>query len=158
MFIILCPRQPVLLLLFSGCFCCYFLMDHQALRDWLYNMSTSPLDVKVLSHAQQLQHLLKEAFTCWRRHRLSKVHKKSISAFFRHQPKPVLDKCEGEIRHVGAIVFADLYLFTFWRFQMSDRVCQSLACHTLASCILPAWRMRGEQKFMRTPQGCMIKS
>ena len=33
-------------------------MDHQALRDWLQNMSTLPLDVKVLKHAQLLQHLL----------------------------------------------------------------------------------------------------
>ena len=35
-------------------------MDHQALRDWLHNMSTLHLDVKVLRHAQQLQHLLRK--------------------------------------------------------------------------------------------------
>ena len=35
-------------------------MDHQALRDWLHNMSTLPLDVKVLRHAQQLQHRLRK--------------------------------------------------------------------------------------------------
>ena len=35
-------------------------MDHQALRDWLHNMSTLPLDVKILRHAQQLQHLLRK--------------------------------------------------------------------------------------------------
>ena len=37
----------------------------------------------------------------------SKVHKKCLSALFRLQPKPVLDKCEGEKRNVGAIVFAE---------------------------------------------------
>ena len=39
-------------------FVCLFLMDHQALWHWLHNMSTLSLDVKVLRHAQQLQHLL----------------------------------------------------------------------------------------------------
>ena len=33
-------------------------MDHQALRDWLHNVSTLYLDTKVLRHAQKLQHLL----------------------------------------------------------------------------------------------------
>ena len=32
---------------------------------------------------------------------------KSVSTFFRLQPKPVLDKCQGEKRHIGAIVFAE---------------------------------------------------
>ena len=29
----------------------------------------------------------------------SEIHRKCLSAFFRRLPKPVLDKCEGEIRH-----------------------------------------------------------
>ena len=68
MFLILYPRQLVLLLLFCGLlslllllFLFFFsLVDHQALRDWLRNMSTLPLDVKVLRHSQQLQHLLRK--------------------------------------------------------------------------------------------------
>jgi len=68
MFLILYPRQPVLLL-----FCCcfvvvgfflsfyfYFLTDHQALQDWLHDMSTLPLDVEIHRHAQLLQHLLRK--------------------------------------------------------------------------------------------------
>ena len=35
-------------------------MDHQALQDWLHNMSTLPLHEKVLRHAQQLEHLFKK--------------------------------------------------------------------------------------------------
>ena len=38
----------------------FSLMDHQAPRDWLRNMSTLPLDVEVLRHAQQLQYLLRK--------------------------------------------------------------------------------------------------
>ena len=52
-------------------FCCCFLvvvfclffspfMDHQALLDSFHNMSTLPLGVEVLRHAQQLQHLLRK--------------------------------------------------------------------------------------------------
>ena len=59
--LILYPKQPVSLILFSGCcFVVLFsfsLMDHQALQDWLHDMSTLPLDVEVLRHAQQLQNL-----------------------------------------------------------------------------------------------------
>ena len=60
--LILYPKQPVSLILFSGC--CFVvvlfsfsLMDHQALQDWLHDMSTLPLDVELLRHAQQLQNL-----------------------------------------------------------------------------------------------------
>ena len=35
-------------------------MDHQAQQDWLHNIPTLPLDVKVLRHAQQFQHLLRK--------------------------------------------------------------------------------------------------
>ena len=63
-------------------------------------MSTLPKDVKILSQAQQLQHLSRAS-------EATEVQKKCLSAFFRRQPKPVLDKCEGENRHVGAIVFAE---------------------------------------------------
>ena len=45
-----------------------------------------------------------EAFTCWHRRRRSKVNKKCLSAFLRRQPKSVLDKWQGEIRHVGALL------------------------------------------------------
>ena len=38
----------------------FSLNDHTALRDWLHNMSTLPLDMKVLRHAQQLEHLLRK--------------------------------------------------------------------------------------------------
>jgi len=45
------------------CFLCFFsppFMDHQALLDSFHNMSTLPLGVEVLRHAQQLQHLLRK--------------------------------------------------------------------------------------------------
>ena len=70
-------------------------------------MSTWPLDVKVLRHAQQLRHLLRKLSSADIIASEAK-YTKSVFAFFRRQPKPVLDRCEGEIRHVGAIVFAEL--------------------------------------------------
>jgi len=54
------PRQLVLLLLFSSLLLLYLFVFSLALRDWLHYMSTLPLDVKVLRHAQQLQHLLRK--------------------------------------------------------------------------------------------------
>ena len=105
----------------TTCFCCCFLVccccccccfsslrDQQALRDWLHNTSTLPLNVKVLRHAQQLQHLLRKLSPADIVGGEANYTEKCLSAFFRRQPKPVLDKCEGEIRHVGAIVFAEL--------------------------------------------------
>ena len=38
----------------------FTLMDHQALQDWLHDMSTLSLDVELLRHTQQLQHLLRK--------------------------------------------------------------------------------------------------
>ena len=50
------------------CCCCFLVFicfvfspfEYQALRDWLHNMSTLPLDVEVLRHTQQLQPLLRK--------------------------------------------------------------------------------------------------
>ena len=58
--LILYPKQPVSLVLFSRCCFSFSLVDHQALQDWLHDMSTLPLDVELLRHAWQLEHLLRK--------------------------------------------------------------------------------------------------
>ena len=83
-------------------------MDYQALRDWLHNVPTLLLDVKVLRHAQQLEHLLRKLSPADIVAGEAKYTKKCLSVFFRCQPKPVLDKCQGKIRHIGTIVFVEL--------------------------------------------------
>ena len=68
-----------------------------------FQCESTPFSVKV----QQLQHLLRKLSPADIVAGEAK-YTKGVSAFFRCQPKPVLDKCEGEIRHVGATVFDEL--------------------------------------------------
>ena len=82
--LILYPKQPVSLVLFSRCCFSFSLVDHQALEDWLHDMSTLPLDVELLRHAWQLEHLLRKLS-------LADIvageakYTKCLSAFFRRQ-------------------------------------------------------------------------
>ena len=61
-------------------------MDHQALQDWLHDMSTLPLDVELLRHAQQFQHLPRKLLPANIVAGEAKYTKMCLSAFFRRQP------------------------------------------------------------------------
>ena len=86
-------------------------------------MFTLPLDVKVLGHAQLLQHLLRKLSSA----DIVAGEAKHTRSGFLHSSGANLNLC------LTNLVFAELYLLTFWRFQKLDGMCQSLTCHTLAA-------------------------
>ena len=108
MFLILYPRQPVLLL-FSGLLLFLFSFLWMTTRHcgigyttcllclWIWKYSDTHSSFNICLGSFDLLTSSK-----------AKQSTQSLSAFFRRQPKPVLDKCQSEIRHIGAIVFAEL--------------------------------------------------
>ena len=144
----------VVVLLF---FLSFSLMDHQALQDWLHDMSTLPLDVELLRHAQQLQNLFTKILPA----DIVAVKAKYTKSFFLHSSGANVT-CAWQMREWNQTLRCYCLCWTVVAYilKISDvgQNVSALAFHTLDSCIIPAWRMPGEQTFMCTPQSCVRES
>ena len=83
-------------------------------------MSTLHFSVNVLRHTQQLQYLLRKLSPADIVAGEAKYTKECLSAFFRRQTKPVLVKCQGEIKYVGDLLNYSCLHFEDFRSQIES--------------------------------------